>query len=335
MSDFTFTNGSRIFTPQKPPAQPELGDVNGDGEIDILDAADVTSIALTDLNNDGVIDILDAAEFLAQGPGGIEIISVTNPKPPVEDPFDVQKCCDEKYSNDYWGFNSNYSNRQNSKRCYQFKDSISKISTCLPCTSTPLEEAVCKACATIPPDNELGLGARIVEIYPAGTEPTNPAVKLGKGKATVTQDGVTYVVWCGMIAYRKCVPSRKDGSDELPCWSIEPNDCTCAEPAWNGYSNLKEPPWYAVNTDFCAGNTESACILYWFYRDYPYPMLPSPETLSGPYTGTFIWLSDPDSNFCACADMTQDYDPCRYGGTIQQCIEENGGSIDPGPSIPD
>lgn len=336
MQPIIYTNGARVYTPKQPASSSvQLGDVNGDGEIDILDAADTTSINLTDLNEDGVIDILDAAEFLARGPGGIEIISVANPEPLIENVFDVAKCCDKNYPDDYWGFGSYYSNRQNSKKCYEFKDPISKISTCLPCNSTPLEEAVCKACATIPPDNALGFGARIVEIYPIGTEPTSPAVKLGKGKSIVTQDGETYVVWCSMIAYRLCVPSRKDGSDELPCWSIEPNDCTCAEPAWNGFSTLKDPPWYALGTDFCAGNTQSACMQYWFFRDYPYPMLQSPETYNGPYTGTFIWSPNPAIDFCVCADTTQDYDPCRYGATLQECIEENGGSIDPGPSIPD
>lgn len=320
MSDFTFTNGSRIFTPQKPPAPPELGDVNGDGEIDILDAADVTSIALTDLNNDGVIDILDAAEFLAQGPGGIEIISVTNPKPPVEDPFDVQKCCDEKYSNDYWGFNSNYSNRQNSKRCYQFKDSISKISTCLPCNSTPLEEAVCKACATIPDDSKTDgqYGSRLVTIYLGGTEPTNPAVKLGQGKATIEQDGVTYSAWCSQIIYRLCTKCPPDPN--IP-------------------ESLQDVTWQAAGTGYCpAGfSSQEECMYFWFKEDYPYQALQSPEQYNGPYIGTFIWNpgNAGHTHMCKCADMTQDYDPCRYGATIQQCIEENGGSIDPGPSIPD
>lgn len=95
MSDFTFTNGSRIFTPQNPPAPPELGDVNGDGEIDILDAADVTSINLTDLNQDGTIDVLDAAIFLSgEGPGGI-IINVPPPTITPPDPFSNPKTCPE------------------------------------------------------------------------------------------------------------------------------------------------------------------------------------------------------------------------------------------------
>jgi hypothetical protein len=90
--DITFTNGSRVFTPTNPPSAPQLGDVNNDGEIDILDAGDVNSFQLTDINNDGVIDLLDAAEILAQGPGGV---TTTVPPPTLTppNPFENPKTC--------------------------------------------------------------------------------------------------------------------------------------------------------------------------------------------------------------------------------------------------
>jgi hypothetical protein len=92
--DITFSNGSRVFTPTNPPSAPQLGDVNNDGEIDILDAGDVNAFQLTDVNNDGVIDILDAAEVLAQGPGGI-IVNVPPPTLTPPNPFDSPKTCPE------------------------------------------------------------------------------------------------------------------------------------------------------------------------------------------------------------------------------------------------
>jgi hypothetical protein len=321
MPDITFTNGARIFTPSKPP---QLGDVNNDGIIDILDAGDVNAFQLTDLNGDGVIDILDASEFLANGPGGIEIISVPNPEPPKEPVFDVARCCDENYPDNHWGFSPKYSNRQNSRKCVELKDQITKISTCLPCNSTPLEEAVCKACATIPPDGGF-FGARLVEIYSAGSEPSGPGVRLGKGKASVTQDGVTYVVWCSMIAFRQCVECIPN-PDNPSCCSIA-GECEC------GLGPFGDPSWHAIGTNYCTGFTEGECLYYWFRLDYPYPTLSTPESYNGPYVGTFLWEPFDYVNMCKCADLTQDYDPCRYGGTIQQCIEENGGSIDPGPGV--
>jgi hypothetical protein len=89
--DITFSNGSRVFTPTNPPSAPQLGDVNNDGEIDILDAGDVNAFQLTDVNNDGVIDILDAAEVLAQGPGGVTTVPPPTLTPP--NPFDNPKTC--------------------------------------------------------------------------------------------------------------------------------------------------------------------------------------------------------------------------------------------------
>ena len=91
--DITFSNGSRVFTPTNPPSAPQLGDVNNDGEIDILDAGDVNAFQLTDVNNDGVIDILDAAEVLANGPGGVPTIPPPTLTPP--NPFDSPKTCPE------------------------------------------------------------------------------------------------------------------------------------------------------------------------------------------------------------------------------------------------
>lgn len=75
MSDITFTNGVRIYTPQQPPANPEPA-------------------VLKDFNNDGIIDILDAAEYLAAGPGGI-IITVPSPTITLPDPFYSPKTCPE------------------------------------------------------------------------------------------------------------------------------------------------------------------------------------------------------------------------------------------------
>ena len=69
MSDITFINGVRVYTPQKP-------------------ASKDAPFTLTDLNNDGIIDILDAAEYLANGPGGI----ITTVPPPTIDP---PKTCPE------------------------------------------------------------------------------------------------------------------------------------------------------------------------------------------------------------------------------------------------
>ena len=329
MSNITFTNGSRIFTPQQPARSagqmvPGIRDINQDGEIDILDYSIVLAYTLVDYNADGVIDILDALEYNSRDPGGIAMIeTASNPTIPPKT-FDLEKCCDEKYSDDHWGFSSNNSNRQNTKKCYEFKDQITKISTCLPCNSTPIEEAVCKACATIPPDGQF-FGSRLVEVYVAGTEPTNPAVKLGKGKATVTQDGVTYVVWCSMIAHRQCVKCFPD-PDDPSCCSID-GGCEC------GLGPFGDPSWHAIGTNYCTGYTELECLFYWFMLDYPHPTLPSPETVNGPRIGPFLWNPVDQVQMCKCADLTQDYDPCRYGGTIQQCIEENGGSIDPGPSV--
>lgn len=63
MQPITFTNGNRIFTPSVQSQQaPELTDLNGDGEIDILDAA-----------------------LLSSSPGGIPIINVPPPTitPPI------------------------------------------------------------------------------------------------------------------------------------------------------------------------------------------------------------------------------------------------------------
>ena len=123
MPDITFTNGSRIFTPSQPP---QLGDVNLDGVIDILDAGDVNAFQLTDLNGDGIIDILDASEFLANGPGGIEIISVPEPKPKILECPTGQKPKD-KYAG----------------------PGIT-IEVCGECIGTKLETAVCEACSGIP-----------------------------------------------------------------------------------------------------------------------------------------------------------------------------------------
>lgn len=66
MQPITFTNGNRIFTPAAQSQQPlELTDLNGDGEIDILDAAIIASNQ--------------------SNPGGIVIV---NPPPPtIDDPF--------------------------------------------------------------------------------------------------------------------------------------------------------------------------------------------------------------------------------------------------------
>lgn len=88
MQPVTFTNGSRIFTP----SAPQLGDVNGDGVIDILDASDSTGNNITDLNGDGIIDILDVAETVSN-PGGI--INVPPPVITPEDPFFFPKTCPE------------------------------------------------------------------------------------------------------------------------------------------------------------------------------------------------------------------------------------------------
>lgn len=66
MQPITFTNGNRIFTPSVQSQQAlELTDLNGDGEIDILDAAIIASNQ--------------------SNPGGIVIV---NPPPPtIDDPF--------------------------------------------------------------------------------------------------------------------------------------------------------------------------------------------------------------------------------------------------------
>lgn len=71
MNPITFTNGSKIFTSQSSP--PQLGDVNNDGTIDILDAGDVNAFQLTDLNGDGVIDVLDASEYLSNPPPSVTV----------------------------------------------------------------------------------------------------------------------------------------------------------------------------------------------------------------------------------------------------------------------
>lgn len=86
MQPITFTNGSRVYTsqnPQSPP--PQLVDLNGDGEIDILDAAEATSLNLNDFNQDGIIDEIDIAILLSgEGPGGV----IVDPPPPPTPPAD-------------------------------------------------------------------------------------------------------------------------------------------------------------------------------------------------------------------------------------------------------
>ena len=65
MSDITFTNGIRVFTPQQPASNAQS--------------------TISDFNNDGIIDILDVAEYLAAGPGGIPNQPTTE-NPPSVDP---------------------------------------------------------------------------------------------------------------------------------------------------------------------------------------------------------------------------------------------------------
>ena len=131
MPDITFTNGSRIFTPSQPP---QLGDVNNDGEVDILDAGDVNAFQLTDLNGDGIIDILDASEFLANGPGGIVVIPTTNP--PIIDNPDILVKPDLKCPS-------------GQKVTDKLEGPGIVVKVCDDCIGTKLETAVCKACAGV------------------------------------------------------------------------------------------------------------------------------------------------------------------------------------------
>lgn len=72
MSDITFINGVRIFTPQQPASNAVPN--------------------ITDFNDDGLIDILDVAEYLAAGPGGI-------PNQPQTDKDTIYVDPDEDLSN--------------------------------------------------------------------------------------------------------------------------------------------------------------------------------------------------------------------------------------------
>jgi len=330
MRNITYLHYNRVYTPKNSSSASQLqaGDINQDGVVDILDLSEIAAFDLQDFNNDGIIDILDAAEYLAN-PGGIAIVEPPPPPPPPEPKFDVEKCCDEHYPEGHWAFYTTFG-KFYERRCRDAKDPVTKISYCLPCNSTPVEEATCKACATVPDFNKTDgqYGSRLVEIYVSGTEPTNPAVKLGKGKATVEQDGVEYSIWCSSIILRKCIQCSLD--PDTGCCSISSGGCECR------HGPFGDPSWYAIGTSYCTGFTQEECVYYWFRQDYPYPVLQSPEQVGGPYVGTFIW--DPGNaghtDMCKCADLTQDYDPCRYGATVMECIGDD--RIDPNtPSAPE
>lgn len=330
MRNITYLHYSRVYTPKNSSSasQLEAGDINQDGVVDILDLSEIAAFDLKDFNNDGIIDILDAAEYLAN-PGGIPVVEPPPPPPPPEPEFDVQRCCDEHYPEGHWAFYTTFG-RLYERRCREFKDPTTKITSCLPCNSTPLEEAVCKACATIPDKTPCSEGIRLVEIFLEGQAPTNPAVKLGKGKAKVEQDGVKYEVWCESIA---CVMCTECTDYKQTTWAGEITGCA------TNYTAPYAPvpmfcPEYGMYHSVTGSSLDSQCfpsqaecISYHFKRMYPYPYLESPEQLTGK-TGAFL-TNGLDKDTCKCADMTQDYDPCRYGATIMQCIGDN--TVDPGP----
>jgi hypothetical protein len=146
MSNIHYIYGSRIQTPSTSNSVPiELGDTNGDGVIDILDASNVTASLIWDANQDGIIDILDAAEILANG--GIPNTPTTNPTP--------VDTCPEQYG--FERINSIYVNNefQTLNRCMckgpnrpeprLIAPGITK-DVCVPCKETDLQSAVCAAC---------------------------------------------------------------------------------------------------------------------------------------------------------------------------------------------
>lgn len=95
MQPISFTNGSRIFTPSAQSQQIELTDLNGDGEIDILDVAMLTS------DPGGIINVPPPVISPPTIPADFEVPYVFNePQYCVEQPGIITTGCNSIYGVD-------------------------------------------------------------------------------------------------------------------------------------------------------------------------------------------------------------------------------------------
>ena len=276
MSNITFSNGSRVFTPQKPP-EPALGDVNGDGEIDILDAADVTSVNLQDYNLDGVIDILDAAALLSGDVGGI----VTN-DPTITTTPDTDPVCPEKYGfeivktigyntaiNDYWTRMDCKCKGPNYPIPTTLAPGITK-QICTPCMETEVQSELCGC-------RDLGYGV-LVTLHNYEEHMANPLIP-----PQVTCETILPRYGCVL-----CVANEEDMACPFTDCAGQLNKWYNREPLIGGGCFSSE--------DECYYET-----ILKYYEQYEFHLTPEEFGRNGTYRSASQGLNPNYAQFCACA----------------------------------